>query len=71
MKTGRVERAYFRRKFGVDPVERFAGPLEKLAEQELLTVSEDEIRFTRGGLLRVDQLLPEFYEPHYRDSRYT
>ncbi len=31
----------------------------------------DEIRLTRGGLLRVDQLLPEFYAPDYRDSRYT
>jgi len=71
MKTGRVERAYFRRKFGVDPLERFGEPLRKLESQELLEIGEDEIRYTPGGLLRVDQLLPEFYDPQYRDSRYT
>jgi oxygen-independent coproporphyrinogen-3 oxidase len=71
MKTGRIERAYFQGKFGVDVVERFAEPLRKLESQELLEIGEGEIRLTRGGLLRVDQLLPEFYAPDYRDSRYT
>ena len=71
MKTGRIDRAYFQGKFGVDVVERFAEPLRKLESQELLEIGEGEIRLTRGGLLRVDQLLPEFYAPDYRDSRYT
>ena len=70
-KTGRVERGYFRRKFGVDPVERFAEPLARLARQGLLEIHDDAVRLTRAGLLRVDQLLPELYDPHYRDSRYT
>jgi oxygen-independent coproporphyrinogen-3 oxidase len=71
MKTGRVERAYFQRKFGADIVERFTEPLSRLESQELLEIGDEEIRLTRGGLLRVDQLLPEFYAPEYRDSRYT
>ena len=71
MKTGRIERDYFRRKFDVDVVERFAAPLERLEAQGLLTIGDAEVRLTRGGLLRVDQLLPEFYDSHYRHSRYT
>ena len=71
LKTGALERAYFQGKFGVDVAERFAEPLRKLESQELLEIGADEIRLTRGGLLRVDQLLPEFYAPDYRDSRYT
>jgi oxygen-independent coproporphyrinogen-3 oxidase len=71
MKIGRVDRSYFQRKFGVDITERFAEPLRKLESQELLEIGDDDIRFTRGGLLRVDQLLPEFYAAEYRDSRYT
>jgi oxygen-independent coproporphyrinogen-3 oxidase len=71
MKTGRIDRAYFQGKFGVDVVERFAEPLRKLESQDLLEIGEGELRLTRGGLLRVDQLLPEFYAPDYRDSRYT
>ena len=71
LKTGRIDRAYFQGKFGVDVAERFAEPLRKLESQELLEIGADEIRLTRGGLLRVDQLLPEFYAPDYRDSRYT
>jgi oxygen-independent coproporphyrinogen-3 oxidase len=71
MKTGRIQRSYFVRKFGVDVVERFAEPLRRLESQDLLEVGDEEIRYTRAGLLRVDQLLPEFYAPEYRDSRYT
>jgi len=71
MKTGHVERAYFLDKFGADVVEIFKEPLEKLREQGMLEIHDDEIRLRREGLLRVDQLLPEFYNPDYRDSRYT
>jgi len=37
----------------------------------MLTVTDSEIRMTDAGVLRVDQLLPEFYAERYRDSRYT
>ena len=37
----------------------------------MLTLDDDKIRLTHQGLLRVDQLLPEFYAPKYRNARYT
>ena len=32
---------------------------------------DDELRLTRNGLLRVDSLLPRFFEPEFRSVRYT
>ena len=37
----------------------------------MLEVDGNEVRLTRDGLLRVDLLLPTFYAPKYRNSRYT
>ena len=71
MKLGRVSREYFQQKFEVDIKEEFAGPLERLESQGWLAVEDQRIRLTRKGLLRVDSLLPEFYDPPYRGSRYT
>jgi len=71
LKLGVVQPEYFRRKFGVDVLERFAPALERLQEKKMLAVDHGTIRLTRRGLLRVDGLLPEFYDPAYRDSRYT
>ncbi|HVS13945.1 MAG TPA: coproporphyrinogen-III oxidase family protein [Thermoanaerobaculia bacterium] len=71
LKTGHLERPAFQRKFGVDPVGEFAETFDRLADQELLEIGETEVRLTQPGLLRVDQLLPEFYAPEYRDARYT
>ena len=36
-----------------------------------LTVEGDDIRLTRSGLLQVDSLLPEYFEPEHREVRYT
>ena len=36
-----------------------------------LAIDGDDIRLTRAGLLRVDGLLPAFFEPEFRDVRYT
>ena len=36
-----------------------------------LTIDGDRIELTRAGLLRVDALLPAFFEPEFRDVRYT
>ena len=37
----------------------------------MLVVEKDSIRLTDDGLLRVDSLLPEFYDERYQNSRYT
>ncbi len=71
LKTGRLESAYFRRKFGVDIRERFTEAFERFAGQGELTLDGDEVRVTPAGLLQVDRLLPEFFEPEHRGTRYT
>jgi hypothetical protein len=37
----------------------------------MLRTDGGEVRLTREGLLRVDQLLPELYAPEHRNARYT
>jgi oxygen-independent coproporphyrinogen-3 oxidase len=71
LKTGRLESAYFRRKFGVDIREEFAEAFDRLAGEGHLIRSGDGVELTRAGLLQVDRLLPAFFEPQHRGSRYT
>jgi oxygen-independent coproporphyrinogen-3 oxidase len=71
LKLGVIQPAYFGEKFGANILEHFGPAFQQLQSEGMLEVSEDEIRMTRTGLLRVDQLLPNFYAPKYRNSRYT
>jgi oxygen-independent coproporphyrinogen-3 oxidase len=71
LKLGRIGSGYFRDKFGVDILERYAQPFAKLEERGMLRVLDDGIELSRQGLLRVDTLLPEFYDERYRGARYT
>jgi oxygen-independent coproporphyrinogen-3 oxidase len=71
LKTGELEAEHFRGSFGVELLERFAEPFERLREQGMLEIESDGVRLTRRGLLQVDSLLPEFYAPEYRNARYT
>ena len=71
LKTGSVSLDYFQQKFGVDLHERYRPALAALREKNMLIDDDSEIRLTPEGVLRVDQLLPEFYAEKYRDSRYT
>jgi oxygen-independent coproporphyrinogen-3 oxidase len=71
LKLGRIEPQYFRGKFGTEILERFGNVFRHLQDEEMLTFDESEVRLTRRGLLRVDQLLPEFYDDKYRNARYT
>jgi oxygen-independent coproporphyrinogen-3 oxidase len=70
-KLGRISRAYFARKFGVDILERFAGPFETLKSWGTLTIDGDFLRLTRDGLLQVDRLVHEFFLPEHRTARYA
>jgi oxygen-independent coproporphyrinogen-3 oxidase len=67
MKFGRVQPEYFRAKFALDPLEQFAEPLESLRRQGLLSFSEQEVRLSREGLLRVDELIHDFFLPQHRE----
>ncbi|GIX04796.1 MAG: coproporphyrinogen III oxidase [Planctomycetaceae bacterium] len=71
MKEGRVELAPFRAKFGIDPLHEFAEPLKNQQEKGYLTTTPDAVILTRKGLLQVDSLLPEYFEPQHRAVRYT
>ena len=71
LKLGRVEAVYFRDRHGVEISERFAAGLATLRDEGMLTYDERAVELTDKGLLRVDQLLPVFYEGKYRNARYT
>ncbi|MHC4400450.1 MAG: coproporphyrinogen-III oxidase family protein [Planctomycetota bacterium] len=71
LKTGVLDREYFRRKFNTDVGRRFAEPLESLRQQGHLTIEEDRITLKRRSLLQVDELLHAFFLPEHRNSRYT
>lgn len=71
LKLGRVDAASFRDKFGIEISEAFASPLGKMQRSGLLNIDGAGVTLTRPGLLRVDRLLPEFYDSRYVDLRYT
>jgi oxygen-independent coproporphyrinogen-3 oxidase len=67
MKFGQVPHKYFREKFDVDIRERFAEQLKNFERQGLLTVNESAVELTREGLLRVDEMLHDFFLPQHRE----
>ncbi|MFQ5731885.1 MAG: coproporphyrinogen-III oxidase family protein [Planctomycetaceae bacterium] len=71
LKEGRTSAAGFRRKFGVNVLEEFAGPLRNQQAAGCLTVEGDDVVLTRKGLLQVDSLLPEYFEERHKAVRYT
>jgi oxygen-independent coproporphyrinogen-3 oxidase len=71
LKEGQISAVPFREKFGVDILEAFAGPLGRQQAAGFLAIEGDAVRLTRKGLLQVDTLLPEFFEPRHRAVRYT
>jgi oxygen-independent coproporphyrinogen-3 oxidase len=71
LKTGWLNANYFRRKFGVEILHEWRDVWRQYSEDELLSIDGDEIRVTRSGLLRVDALLPVFFEPEHQSVRYT
>ncbi|MCH8964899.1 MAG: coproporphyrinogen III oxidase, partial [Planctomycetes bacterium] len=70
-KLGRIDASYFRNKFGVDITKQYADAYQRLCTDGFANVEGDAITLTRRGLLCVDALLPQFFEPQYRDVRYT
>ena len=71
LKLGHLDPAYFRGKFGVELTDEFGSAFEKLERESMVTLDGDEIRLTPQGLLQVDALLPEFYEPENRGVAYV
>lgn len=71
LKLGHVELAWFRDKFGIEVLERFAEPLRRFTELGWLHVSASGIELTPEGLPRADRMLPDFYQSEHRVRRYS
>src|SRR5215469_5031549 len=71
LKTGQIDAAYFRDKFGVEILDEWHDAWQEYRGDGYLTIDGDRITLTREGLLRVDSLLPAFFEPEHQGVRYT
>lgn len=71
LKCGRVALAPLRERFGVDPLECFGAPLQTLADRGWLSWNERAVSLTGAGLLRVDRLLPCFFDSRFQSIRYS
>jgi putative oxygen-independent coproporphyrinogen III oxidase len=71
LKTGWLDTGYFLRKFGVDVWEEFRPVYERFKGDKLLDRENGTIELTRRGLLEVDELLWEFFEPELKTVRYA
>lgn len=71
LKEGHLLAGPFQEKFGVDVLREFAEPLANQEAKGYLEVTSDGVRLTRKGLLQVDSLLTEYFEPAHRAVRYT
>jgi oxygen-independent coproporphyrinogen-3 oxidase len=70
-KTGTLDLAYFRDKFGVDVLDKWRGVWDEYRNEGLLSYDQDKVQLSRDGLLCVDGLLPAFFEPEMQGVRYT
>jgi oxygen-independent coproporphyrinogen-3 oxidase len=71
LKTGRLDASYFRHKFDVDIIDHWRRAWQQFADEGYLAFDDAGVRLARAGLLRVDALLPAFFEPEHRGVRYT
>ena len=71
LKKGWLDGTYFARKFGVDIFDQWRSVWEGYEAEGLVELAPERAALTRRGLLRVDGLLPGFFEPQFRDVRYT
>ncbi len=71
MKRGYLDAGYFRRKFGAEIVDEWSGVWRQYTDEGWLAVEGDRVQLTRQGLLRIDALLPAFFEAEHRGVRYT
>jgi oxygen-independent coproporphyrinogen III oxidase len=71
LKKGYLDGAYFQKKFGVDIFDEWRGAWDEYVDEGYAVLGANRVELTRAGLLRVDGLLPAFFEPEFRDVRYT
>jgi oxygen-independent coproporphyrinogen III oxidase len=71
MKTGFLDAAYYRDKFGADILADFGPQFKDLTTTGQATLEKGSVKLTDAGMLQVDRLLPAFFEPEFRGTRYT
>ncbi|KAA5543914.1 coproporphyrinogen III oxidase family protein [Roseiconus nitratireducens] len=71
LKRGYLDRSYFQEKFGIDIVSHWQQQWDQYVEDGWAKVNDQRVELTRYGLLRVDAMLPAFFEPQHRNVRYT
>ena len=71
LKRGFLDRSYFENKFKVDIVEHWQSVWDSHVSDGFAAIQDDQIVLTRDGLLRVDGLLPPFFEEEHQGVRYT
>ena len=71
LKRGHLESPYFQEKFGVDIMAEWNDVWNDYEREGLLETTDGEVKLTRDGLLRVDGMLPAFFEPQHQGVRYT
>ena len=71
LKKGYLDVDYFQRKHDCNILAHWKDVWSDYEQQGYAKLSETRIELTREGLLRVDGLLPAFFEEEFRDVRYT
>ena len=71
LKRGFLDVEYFSRKFGVDVLEQWRDVWQKYQADGWAEIADNRLTLTRAGLLRVDALLPAFFESQHQGVRYT
>ena len=71
MKRGYLDCSHFEAKFDVDILDCWDAIWQQYARDGFLHIADRRIELSRAGLLRVDALLPAFFEPKHRGVRYT
>ncbi|MGL6094786.1 MAG: coproporphyrinogen-III oxidase family protein [Fimbriiglobus sp.] len=71
LKTGKLDREYFRAKHGTDILTEFAAGFAQLERDGWLTVSPAGVECTPNGLIQIDRHLTAFFEPQHVTDRYT
>ena len=63
LKRGRLDTERLRAKYGLDPLVEWRDAWERLVHEGDVESLGPPVRLSRQGLLRVDALLPAFFEP--------
>ena len=77
LKRGYLDVAYFQLKYNTNIVDRWRSVWDGYVQEGYAVLRSngagacDRIELSMNGLLRVDALLPAFFEPQYRGVRYT